>query len=122
MTIVVTFFQTHQLIISGYTELLVQSDLGKALYGHRFFNISNVTMENCLQRCLENCVCLSFQICAGKEMTKCHLYSSNKYLKQSAIRKKKGCVIYSFGNPEKREVKLSSKAVDVVKLSMLDHT
>ena len=78
--------------------LTVQSHLNQALYGHSFLNISGITQKTCLERCLANCLCLSFQVCGNTEAGSCQLCSSNKYLKPQAMRESKGCTSFNFGN------------------------
>ena len=80
--------------------LIVESDLNRALYGHSFLNISRITMQDCLERCLANCLCLSFQLC-GNTLVSCQLCSSNKYLKPTEIRESKSCTSFNFENPNK---------------------
>ena len=46
------------------------------------------SMDYCLGRCLQDCLCMSFQICHVRE---CQLCSSNKYENFSAFQSKKGC-------------------------------
>ena len=87
--------------ISGHHacgRLLVHSHLNQALYGHSFLNISGETMKNCLERCLANCLCLSFQVCVNATSLSCQLCSSNKYLKPQAMSERKGCTNFHFGN------------------------
>ena len=72
--------------------------------GHSFFNISGMTMANCLEHCLANCLCLSFQICGNT--SECQLCFSNKYLNPHAMRQFEGCTSYNFRNKDKVEVKL----------------
>lgn len=78
--------------------LIVQSHLNQALYGHSFLNISGITQKECLERCLANCFCLSFQVYGDTNAGSCQLCSSNKHLKPQAMREFKGCTSFNFGN------------------------
>ena len=52
------------------------------------------TIDHCLGQCLQDCLCLSFQIC---HMTECQLCSSNKYKNSTELQSKKGCTNFVFG-------------------------
>ena len=65
----------------------------KALYGHSLVNITNTNMEECMGKCLENCLCQSFQLCNEIE---CQLCSSKHELIPSALRERQGCMYYDF--------------------------
>ena len=54
----------------------------------------NGNIANCLERCLENCRCQSFQICQN---TKCQLCSSHKDENRSLLHEKEGCVYATYG-------------------------
>lgn len=47
----------------------------------------------CLARCLENCLCKSFQVC---DSSKCELSSINKNEDGSALDTRSGCVYYDL--------------------------
>jgi hypothetical protein len=53
------------------------------------FNIGSGNIADCLEHCLENCRCQSFQICQN---TKCQLCSSHKKENSSLLHDKDGCV------------------------------
>ena len=89
-----TFIQIRELTANYQLAMPLDVDLNKMLYGHSLVNISGLTMENCLERCLQNCLCLSFQMCA--DANECQLCSSNKYLNSHAMQKRNGCTSYNF--------------------------
>ena len=94
--VIITFFQTRQFSTASYQlAMSLDVDLNKVLYGHSFINISGITAkENCLEHCLANCLCLSFQICDDE--AECQLCSSNKYLNSQTMRQSQGCTSYNF--------------------------
>ncbi|CAB3983896.1 PREDICTED: uncharacterized protein LOC107347374 [Paramuricea clavata] len=53
------------------------------------FNIESGNIANCLEHCLDNCRCQSFQIC---NKTKCQLCSSHKKEKSSLLHDEDNCV------------------------------
>ena len=57
------------------------------------FNIESGNIADCLEHCLENCRCQSFQICQD---TKCQLCSSHKEDIRSLVYKKDGCVYATY--------------------------
>ncbi|CAB3983894.1 Versican core [Paramuricea clavata] len=57
------------------------------------FNISSGNIAACLEHCLENCRCQSFQIC---ENTKCQLCSSHKKENSSLLHDKDGCIYATY--------------------------
>ena len=94
--VIITLFQMRQFSTANYQlAMLLDVDLNKVLYGHSFINISGITaMENCLEHCLANCFCLSFQIC--EDEAECQLCSSNKYLNSQTMQQSQGCTSYNF--------------------------
>ena len=78
------------------TEFSIHVEHDKVLADHcALQNTTTVgeAMQDCLARCLANCLCMSFQICNMKE---CQLCSSDKYSVPSALRTKQGCNNYVF--------------------------
>ena len=65
----------------------------KVLSGNSLVNFSQTTMKNCLPRCLENCLCTSFDIC---DKNKCQLRTSNAQLKPSNLEALENCSHYEF--------------------------
>ena len=57
------------------------------------FNIKSGNIADCLEHCLENCRCQSFQIC---HETKCQLCSSHKEENSSLLHDKDGCVYATY--------------------------
>lgn len=100
LILILTLLQILHLVIGNRgSGVMVNSDLNKVLYGHSFLNITGITAINCLERCLANCLCLSFQVCHGNDASvSCQLCSSNKYIKPHAMRECKGCTSFNFGN------------------------
>ena len=90
---------SSQLIITGIRDT--------ALYGYSFLNISETTMEKCLARCLENCLCMSFQMC--DDSNQCQLCSSNSDLDRTATHKKKGCTNFRFNYAEVNKYQMLTK-------------
>ena len=65
----------------------------KVLSGNSLANFTQTTMKNCLPRCLENCLCMSFDIC---DENKCQLRTSNAQLKPSSLEALEDCSHYEF--------------------------
>ena len=61
------------------------------------FNIENGNIADCLEYCLKNCRCQSFQICQN---TQCQLCSSHKEENSSLLHDKDDCVyaVYEMGH------------------------
>ena len=71
----------------------LRSYQNEILYGFIHGNITDTTVSKCLEDCLMNCMCLSFQICDNT----CQLCSSTKELSSaSAIRHVEGCTQFEF--------------------------
>ena len=99
----VTVFLVGVLISESFqNDYRLQSDNRKELYGHcSIANITTLNVGQCLQRCLQNCLCKSFQLCGEKsEIIECQLCSSNKYLHPAAMRHNENCSTFNF---EQRE-------------------
>ena len=56
-------------------------------------NMAGKSFSFCLARCLEDCVCKSFQVCYGSN---CELSSTDKDEKKSALQTRLGCVYYDL--------------------------
>ena len=69
-------------------------------------------MQQCLQHCLANCSCLSFQI-LGKQ---CQLCNSSKYLNPEAVHKHEEGSSFNFGSQTQEiiEVWYSTNIIAVV--------
>ncbi|XP_028391151.1 sushi, von Willebrand factor type A, EGF and pentraxin domain-containing protein 1-like [Dendronephthya gigantea] len=76
----------------------ITSDKNKALQGHcDIFNTTTANIGKCLQLCLGNCSCKSFQLCHlydGK--TECQLCSSDKHSHPAAMTDNENCSTYNF--------------------------
>ena len=107
--VTVISFQICQLRAGNYqAEMSLKMERNKALFGHSFLNISGLTMpDKCLEHCLKNCLCMSFQIC--DDTIECQLCLANKYLKPLEMKPSQGCTNYDFGNREETEVKNQSE-------------
>ena len=57
------------------------------------FNTKTGNIADCLERCLENCRCQSFQICQN---TKCQLCSSHKEENNSLLHDEDGCIYATY--------------------------
>ena len=57
------------------------------------FDIESGNIVDCLERCLENCRCQSFQICQN---TKCQLCSSHKEENSSLLHDEKDCIYATY--------------------------
>ena len=68
------------------------------------FNMKSESIAECLEHCLQDCRCQSFQICQN---TKCQLCSSHKEENSSLPHEKKGCVYVPY------EVRQSTKIFQV---------
>ncbi len=68
------------------------------------FNVKSGNIADCLEHCLENCRCQSFQIC---HETKCQLCSSHKEENSSLLHDKDGCVYATY------EMRQSTKTFQV---------
>lgn len=67
----------------------------RILFGHSFLNVTGQSIDTCLAKCLQECRCLSFQICEDDEL--CQLCSSRhgqSDVKWFQIRK--GCTNFIF--------------------------
>ena len=67
----------------------------RIMYGFSLRNITKAqTMDQCLAKCLEDCECLSFQICDFDRL--CQLCSSNRYKNETFFHPGKGCTSFAF--------------------------
>ena len=57
------------------------------------FKITSGSIADCLEHCLEDCRCQSFQICQN---TKCQLCSSHKEENSSLLHEKDGCIYATY--------------------------
>ena len=61
-------------------------------------------MEECLAKCLEECKCLSFQMC---EDDMCQLCSKNSKQNEGSIQQNKGCMSFVFERDQPLQVRSS---------------
>jgi hypothetical protein len=72
----------------------VRSYADKILVGYNYRNISIETPVECLQHCLADCICMSFQICNSPD---CQLSSAHQYLDtNTALQDSEGCHYQDF--------------------------
>ncbi|CAB3983898.1 Hypothetical predicted protein [Paramuricea clavata] len=84
-------------MFNSQPQLTIKAEKNKAFYESCHigtFNIESGNIADCLEHCLENCRCQSFQICQN---TKCQLCSSHKQENSSLLHEKKDC-IYAIDN------------------------
>ena len=85
-----------RVFVESQSQFTINSDKDKAMdekYVFETLAIAGKTMDHCLGQCLQDCLCMSFQIC---HMTECQLCSSNKYENSTALQSKKGCTNFVF--------------------------
>ena len=85
--------------VDSYMVELNKALKNKALSNFAFRNFTLKTIFECLFACLEDCLCLSFQMC---NETECHLLSSNQY--QSTLVTMTECTYYDM-NPTASHVR-----------------
>ena len=73
---------------------------GRVLTGHAFQNLTMKTVMECFLACIENCLCLSFQIF---HETECQLLSSNQFL--SKLNVLIGCTYYDMTPTASKQVR-----------------
>ena len=94
--ILVTLSSNTVSSFSSQPQLFIKAEKNKAADESCLFttfNINNGNMADCLERCLENCRCQSFQICQN---TKCQLCSSHKEENSSLLHGKDGCIYATY--------------------------
>ena len=106
-----TAFAIIRVFVDSQNQFAITGDRDKAIVNAKHLlktlAMDGKSMHYCLGQCLQDCLCMSFQIC---HMTECQLCSSNKYKNSSALESKKGCTNFVFGN-KRSEVRLCSKTV-----------
>ncbi len=83
-------------IFNSQPQITLKAENKKAFNGSCLFatfNIKSGNIPDCLEHCLENCRCQSFQIC---HETKCQLCSSHKEENSSLLHDKDGCVYATY--------------------------
>ena len=79
-----------------YGDFTVVGNFNKAVLGHSFRNVSGLPMKDCMEHCIADCSCRSFQICDNQ----CQLCSTNEF------RHHKECTAYSFVHSRGLEVRV----------------
>lgn len=75
-------------------KVIVNRHHNKVLVGYSYHNITSLGPKKCLEFCLADCRCLSFQICAASQ--DCQLSSSTKLLNRSSFQDSKDCDYIEF--------------------------
>ena len=81
-------FVSSRISLTGLKDKAVSSN-----FVIKSLNMSGKTFSFCLARCLEDCLCKSFQVC---DSSKCEISSINKNDDQSAFETRPGCVYYDL--------------------------
>ena len=81
-------FVSSRISLTGLKDKAVSSN-----FVIKSLNMSGKTFSFCLARCLEDCLCKSFQVC---DSSKCEISSINKNDHQSAFETRPGCVYYDL--------------------------
>lgn len=85
-------------------QLQVHSYHNQILYGFSYRNITTSSMQECLQHCLSDCLCQSFQMCGNT----CQLCSTTGGITSAAIRHESiGCNRFEFENRKNVYVSLN---------------
>ena len=82
---------TNASMFSGQPQFTIQADKDKAFSQScliKTFTIKNGNIADCLEHCLKNCRCQSFQVCQNE---KCQLCSSHKEENNSLLHDQNGC-------------------------------
>ena len=78
-------------------QLKIHSYYNQALHGFSYSNITTSSMQECLQHCLSDCLCQTFQICGNTCQLCSNLTGSNAgQLNSTAIRENIGCNRFEF--------------------------
>ena len=92
--------QRHVVYASGLAnqlqftlELENNKEFDKEFCLVKSFEVETGNIANCLEHCLEDCRCESFQVCQN---TKCQLCSSHKEGNSSLLRDKDGCLYATY--------------------------
>ena len=99
---------TKASIVNSQPQITLKAEKNKAFNGSCLFatfNIESGNIADCLEHCLKNCRCQSFQIC---HETKCQLCSSHKEENSSLLHDKDGCVYATY------EIRHSTKKFQVM--------
>ncbi len=97
MFVGILFFQhcSCSTFLQGGRQVRLHGYQNEILYGFVYSNITDSSIPKCLQHCLLNCMCLSFQICGNT----CQLCSSTKKLNSpTSVRYIEGCTRFEIEN------------------------
>ena len=91
---------TAELVSNRLPRIILKAEKSKAF--DNFFLVKTLNMKSgniaeCLEHCLQDCRCQSFQICQN---TKCQLCSSHKEENSSLLHDKDGCVYAMYEMPQ----------------------
>ena len=90
-------------------KFILKAESNKAFHNSslvKTVNIESGNIAECLEHCLQDCRCQSFQICQN---TKCQLCSSHKEGNSSLLHDKDGCVYATY------EMRQSTKTFQVIR-------
>ena len=101
--VLATLPSTKTSMVNSQPKFILKAENNKAFDNSslvKTFNIKNGNIAECLEHCLQDCQCQSFQICQN---TKCQLCSSHKEENSSLLHDKDGCVyaMYEIQQPTK---------------------
>ena len=85
-----------RVFVESQNQFTINIDRDQAIdekYVFKTLVMAGKGIDHCLGQCLQDCLCLSFQIC---HMTECQLCSSNKYKNSTELQSKKGCTNFVF--------------------------
>ena len=64
------------------TNFNIDVEENRAIDGYSLVNISGIPISQCLEHCVQNCLCMSFDMCNND---KCYLRSSNRKLSKVIV-------------------------------------
>ena len=91
---IMIFVLISQLPVNTAGKVTVNRYKNKVLVGYSYRNITSLNHKKCLEFCLADCRCLSFQICAASQ--DCQLSSSTKLVNRSAFQDSEHCDYMDF--------------------------
>ena len=107
-----TLFYTKASALNREPKIILKAENNKA-FGNsslvKTFDIKSGNIAECLEQCLQDCRCQSFQICQN---TKCQLCSSHKEENSSLLHDEDGCVYATY------EMRQPTRAIQVICLSI----
>ena len=94
---------TSASMINSQSKFIIKAEKNKAFnesYVFATFDVESGNIADCLERCVQNCRCQSFQICQD---TKCELCSSHKAENASLLQNRHGCVYAMYEMKHSKE-------------------